>query len=69
MSPPDPLKIVRRASRDRRRAVAAYTYAYREAVLAAAEAGCSHAQIARAAGVSRQAVRELVARARGEEVV
>jgi DNA-directed RNA polymerase specialized sigma24 family protein len=56
----DPLTNVRRAAADK----AAADSRYRSALVAAHEAGLSYAAIAKAAGVSRQAVRQLVERTR-----
>jgi hypothetical protein len=63
----DRLREVRRAAAARRRAELAYTAALVAAVEALEQAGVrdAFAQVAEAAGVSRQAVRQLVARARG----
>jgi DNA-directed RNA polymerase specialized sigma24 family protein len=54
----EPLARVKQAAAERGRA----EEAYRAAVLSAYVAGLSYAQIAKAAGVSRQAVRQLVER-------
>lgn len=56
---PDPLHSVKRAAQAKRRA----EKAYRSAVVAAREAGHSYPEIARAAGTSRQAIRQLLLRA------
>lgn len=62
----DPLREVRRAAAGRRRAELGYATAIVAAVdeLEAAGARDAFAQVATAAGISRQAVRQLVARSR-----
>ena len=61
-----PLTRVKRAAANRRRADAAYVAAVVDAVgvLEAAGVRDAYAQVAAAAGTSRQAVRQLVARSR-----
>lgn len=57
--PPLDLSAVKRAARDRRAA----RDAYRRALVDAHAAGATYAELAAAAGVSRQAVRVLISRA------
>ena len=56
--PPDPLARVRQAARNAESAASEY----RAALTAAHTAGVSYADIARAAGVTRQAARQLIGR-------
>jgi DNA-directed RNA polymerase specialized sigma24 family protein len=59
----DPLQEVRRAAQARQRA----SHRYAAAVLEAVRAGWSFAAVAESAGVSRQAVRQLVRRSRDRQ--
>lgn len=66
MSQPDPLANVRKAAASKRRAEDSYRAALAAAVHTLEQNGArdAFAQVAAAAGVSRQAVRQLVARTR-----
>lgn len=57
---PDPLSGVKRAAAAKRRA----DDQYRATLVAAVDAGASYAELARELGTSRQAIRQLVIRAR-----
>lgn len=58
-SPSNPLARVKRAASSKRRA----DQEYRAALLAAFNLGASYAELAKLAGTSRQAVRQLIERA------